>query len=61
MESRAMVKRLKSDIQNLRKQLSKDAVSKSGAWADRNGSLPRSPQRRDIHVSLQWSTTADGH
>lgn len=48
-DSRAAVKRLKADIQVLRKQLGGEVARTPSTYS--NGSLPRSPHRRNIHVS----------
>ncbi|ORY29168.1 hypothetical protein BCR39DRAFT_533070 [Naematelia encephala] len=52
VESRAASKRLRSDMHSLRRQLNKESSAKGRAAAvglDRNPSLPRSPQKRNIH------------
>ncbi|WVQ81448.1 hypothetical protein IAT38_003572 [Cryptococcus sp. DSM 104549] len=49
-DARGSTKWLKSEVASLRKQMTKDAKSKNLApRLDRNGSLPRSPQKRNIH------------
>ena len=54
------MKRLKSEVYGLRRQLSKDATGRDRTTRlDRNLSLPRSPQRQNINVSIQSNGDPD--
>nr|XP_031862275.1 uncharacterized protein CI109_002240 [Kwoniella shandongensis]KAA5529347.1 hypothetical protein CI109_002240 [Kwoniella shandongensis] len=59
-DARGSTKRLKSEMSNLRKQMTKDSKGKDlAARLDHNSSLPRSPQRRNINRMADYDTTHD--
>ena len=58
VESRAGVKRLKVEVNSLRKQLSSGTEGLSRRYSQ--SSLPRSPHRRNINVGCAGSGTRDG-
>jgi hypothetical protein len=59
-ESRASVKRLKAEVQGLRKQLVSGVENARPSSTYSNSSLPRSPHRRNINVSEEILTILPG-